>query len=700
VLDLIGAVASVGAARRGINRLSWVMYGVARAFGVANTVFLAAAYLGGGPAFWWIGTLSRYVTVLLFSAGLLIVPLRRLSGGYRHAFVAEIATVLAGGFMLTWYFVLDPVMDGNHPSRLWLVSAGFPVLDLLLLMAVTAVLMRGVVNRLLDPIAALLGGLALFLVVDVVWSYLRARGVQGAGTVPASFCMVLAHLLMTVAPMLVSAGAASTTDRVRRAGPPRWVGHLPLAALGAGGALMLIITIREDQYFPWGGLVVGLVAMTAAVAWRQALSVRMSHAQVASDALTGLANRVGLHSAVGRAVRHREEVALLLLDLDGFKLINDVYGHDAGDAVLVEFGHLLRSVLRTADVAARIGGDEFAVLLADVATAQHAVAAAQRILAATARNPVRLGDDRVPIRASIGIATGAPEDTTKSLLRRADVAMYQAKRSGSNSFTVYHPEMTDRRAEDAQLAEALETALARGELRVLYQPIVGLADGDAIAAEALLRWEHPTLGSVSPARFIPVAERSGEIIGIGLWVLEQACLQVRRWQRYRPVHVSVNLSPRQLQEPAIVRDILAVLQRTGVDPGSLVLEVTESAVVDEKSGIAALRELRAHGIRIAVDDFGTGYSSLQYLTRLPVDVLKIDRAFVAQLNGTREGAAIVEAVIRLAQVLHLTTVAEGVETAEQAAELLLLGCDTGQGYLFARPADAAQLGVGLTAVRP
>jgi EAL domain-containing protein (putative c-di-GMP-specific phosphodiesterase class I) len=313
---------------------------------------------------------------------------------------------------------------------------------------------------------------------------------------------------------------------------------------------------------------------------------------------------------------------------------------------------------------------------------------AQRVLAAAGANPVRLGEDRVPIRASIGIATGLPEDTAKGLLRRADVALYQAKRSGSSSFSVHHPAMTDRRAEDALLAEALETALARDELHVLYQPIVGLGDGRPIAAEALLRWEHPTLGSVSPARFIPVAERSGEIISIGMWVLEQACRQLRQWREVRPVHVSVNLSPRQLQEPTLVRDILAVLNRTGVDPHSLVLEVTESAVVDERSGIAALRELRAHGIRIAIDDFGTGFSSLQYLTRLPVDVLKIDRAFVAELNGTPGGSAIVEAVIRLAQVLNLTTVAEGVETLEQATELQLLGCDTGQGFLFARPSPA------------
>jgi EAL domain-containing protein (putative c-di-GMP-specific phosphodiesterase class I) len=301
----------------------------------------------------------------------------------------------------------------------------------------------------------------------------------------------------------------------------------------------------------------------------------------------------------------------------------------------------------------------------------------------------------VPIRASIGIAPGHPQDTTKELIRRADIAMYQAKRAGAHGWSMHDPAMVDRRAEDASLADDLEGAVGRGELNVLYQPMVDLTTGDPIACEALIRWQHPVHGTVSPVRFIPIAERTGAITAIGLFVLEQACAQLAQWRSRmgdgRHLHVSVNLSPRQLQEPTLVHDVLAVLRRTGLAPEHLVLEVTESAIVDEKTGIAALQALRSHGIRIAIDDFGTGYSSLHYLTRLPVDILKVDRAFVAELNGTAEGSAITEAVIRLSQVLHLATVAEGIETPEQAAELLALGCDTGQGYLYAKPLPAEEL---------
>jgi EAL domain-containing protein (putative c-di-GMP-specific phosphodiesterase class I) len=370
--------------------------------------------------------------------------------------------------------------------------------------------------------------------------------------------------------------------------------------------------------------------------------------------------------------------------------------------VLIEFAQHLRRLVRAGDAAARIGGDEFAVLLTGVTTAEQAGTAAQRILAAAAAGPLRFGGDTVPIRASIGVTLGTPQDTTEELVRRADVAMYQAKRAGTHGWRLHDPSMTDRRAEDAALIEDLGNALANHELYVLYQPIVDLGDGHPVALEALLRWQHPTRGVVSPVRFIPIAERSGAIAAIGLWVLEQACTQLHTWQRGRPagrpLHISVNLSPRQLQEPTLVRDILAVLHRTGVEPRDLVLEVTESAIVDH-SAIAVLATLRGHGIRIAIDDFGTGYSSLHYLTRLPVDILKIDRSFVAELNGTPAGSAITEAVIRLSQVLNLVTVAEGIESAEQATELQLLGCDTGQGYLFSRPLPPAELDAMVTAAR-
>ncbi|MEV8506497.1 bifunctional diguanylate cyclase/phosphodiesterase [Actinoplanes sp. NPDC051475] len=401
------------------------------------------------------------------------------------------------------------------------------------------------------------------------------------------------------------------------------------------------------------------------------------------DPLTGLANRAGLDARLARTVGRREDVALLLIDLDDFKLVNDAYGHAAGDTMLTEFAHILRSAVRTEDLAARIGGDEFVVLLTDMPDDDGGVTAAQRILAAAAASPVRLGEDTVPVRASVGVATSRVGDTPKELLRRADIAMYQAKHLGTHGVQLHDPSMSDRRAADAQLGEDLAGAVERGELTLLYQPLVDLSDSRPIGVEALVRWQHPTLGVVSPAQFIPIAERNGTISGLGLWVLEEACAQVVGWDA--DTYVSVNLSPRQLQEPTLVQDVLDVLHRTDLEPARLVLEITESALVDDSAGISMLAAFREHGIRVAIDDFGTGYSSLHYLTRLPVDILKIDRSFVAELNGTPEGAGITEAILRLSHALHLTTVAEGIETTEQATELQLLGCGVGQGYLFAPP---------------
>ncbi|AGL20217.1 bifunctional diguanylate cyclase/phosphodiesterase [Actinoplanes sp. N902-109] len=416
------------------------------------------------------------------------------------------------------------------------------------------------------------------------------------------------------------------------------------------------------------------------------------------DPLTGLANRAGLDARLAAVVGTRTDLALLLIDLDDFKLVNDAYGHAAGDIVLTHFAELLRGAVRESDVAARIGGDEFVLLLTDMPDAGRALAAGQRILAAAAAAPVRLGDDLVPVRASVGIATTREQDSAKELMRRADTAMYEAKRVGTHEVRLHDPAMTDQRAADAQLGEDLVLAVENGELTVLYQPLVDLADGRPLGVEALVRWQHPTLGVVSPARFIPIAERTGTIGAVGLAVLDQACRQVASWGS--ELYVSVNVSPRQLRDPNLVRDVLTVLGRTGLAPARLVLEITESALVDDKAAIDMLAAFRAHGIRVAVDDFGTGYSSLHYLTRLPVDILKIDRSFVAELNGTPEGAGITEAILRLSHALHLTTVAEGIETTAQAAELQLLGCGIGQGYLFAKPLPAEEVLSVLTRPSP
>ncbi|MGW5669682.1 putative bifunctional diguanylate cyclase/phosphodiesterase, partial [Micromonospora sp. NPDC003776] len=343
------------------------------------------------------------------------------------------------------------------------------------------------------------------------------------------------------------------------------------------------------------------------------------------------------------------------------------------------------------DTPARISGDEFAVLLASPTTPGDPVTVVNRTLATAAATPLRFPTGTVTIRASAGVAGGAGDDP-EDVLHRADIALYHAKRAGTHGVILYRPGMLDQRADDAALGDDLDHAVTDGQLAVLFQPMVDLRDGHPGGVEALVRWRHPTRGLVSPLTFIPVAERTGAITAIGLYVLEQACRAVHSWQADLPdrrsCYASVNVAPRQLQERTLVDDVLAILDRTGLPPTDLVLEVTESALVDGDPAIPTLAALRRHGIRIAVDDFGTGYSSLHYLARLPVDILKIDRSFVAELDDTPAGAAITEAIIRLSQALHLTTVAEGIETPAQATELTRLGCHTGQGYLYTRPLPA------------
>jgi EAL domain-containing protein (putative c-di-GMP-specific phosphodiesterase class I) len=307
---------------------------------------------------------------------------------------------------------------------------------------------------------------------------------------------------------------------------------------------------------------------------------------------------------------------------------------------------------------------------------------------------VRLAGRDVHVRASIGVAVSGP-DVDGDLLHRADVAMYAAKRRHTHSFQVYVDGLADPEKNAVALEEDLRFAVRDGQLRLQYQPIVTLDGGEVLGVEALVRWEHPTRGLLGPLTFIPLAEETGLITELGEWVLEQACRQVRDWQLRlrsgRRLSLSVNVSPRQLAPGDLVDHVTAILDRTGFDPRDLVLEVTESALVDDEAAVPQLNALSAKGIRIALDDFGTGYSSLRYLTRLPVNVLKIDRCFVAELNGTPAASAVAEAVVRLAQILHLDTVAEGIEDPAQASELALLGCHSGQGYLFARPLDAADV---------
>ncbi len=413
------------------------------------------------------------------------------------------------------------------------------------------------------------------------------------------------------------------------------------------------------------------------------------------DSLTGLPNRAvfrdRLDHALARSARRGDVLAVLLLDLDRFKFVNDSLGHDAGDELLVAVGSRIQQCSRASDTAARLGGDEFAILIEDDASEEAAVALAGRLLE-TLTSPFEVRGREVFIGASIGIAldvgaSGQPDE----LIRNADTAMYAAKGAGKGRCVVFQPSMHQRTLEFFEVQADLQRGLVRGEFVLHYQPIVDLETGSLRGVEALVRWLHPTQGSIMPGAFIPVAEETGLIVPLGVWVLGEACRQAAEWRDRFPetstLSMSVNLSMRQLLEPDLVPRVADVLADVDLDPRGLTLEITEGSLLQEMGETAAkLGALKELGAQLALDDFGTGSSSLGHLRQFPIDVLKIDKSFVDGLGDEgSDASALVRAIIELARTLHLTTVAEGIETSEQLAELRSAGCDLGQGYLFAKP---------------
>jgi len=425
---------------------------------------------------------------------------------------------------------------------------------------------------------------------------------------------------------------------------------------------------------------------------RRASGELLAH-QAIHDPLTGLPNRLLFVDRLRRALveaSDEQRIAVLFMDLDHFKIVNDSLGHPAGDRLLVAIADRVRAALRPSDVVARFGGDEFTVLCRDVPDEQAASLLAARISSAVAR-PITLSEGEVFVTASIGIAlSGGELETPETLLRNADAAMYRAKDQGRARAEVYRSEAHDRAVRHLRTGNELHRALERGELRMHYQPIIRLEDGAVTGFEALLRWEHPERGLVGPDEFVGLAEETGLVVPIGSWALEESCRQAVRWHGAgADVSISVNLSPRQLAEPRLVDDVARVLRATGVRPDKVWLEITENTLMrDAESMARSLASLRALGVHLAVDDFGTGYSSMTYLKRFPVDALKVDRSFVDGLGREPEDTAICTAVVSLAHALGLRAIAEGVETPEQLAELRTLGCEMAQGYLFGKPQPA------------
>ena len=431
---------------------------------------------------------------------------------------------------------------------------------------------------------------------------------------------------------------------------------------------------------------------------RKELEEQLSR-QAFTDSLTGLPNRALFRDRLEQAVARRTgaAVTVLLIDLDDFKLINDNLGHSAGDQLLATLAGRLREEMRPGDTLARLGGDEFAILVEDL-TPADAEALAERLLAA-GREQVRLDSRDVTCSLSIGIATG--DVPAEQLLRDADLAMYAAKRAGRNAYAVFCPSMSRSVLEEAQQRVDMERGLEQGQFVLLYQPVVDMTTQRLTGVEALVRWRHPEDGLRTPYQFIATAEANGLIVPLGRWVLREACAQLARWRRETPaaaaLKINVNLSARQFQYAGLVADVAAAIDDAGIPAGALTLEITESMLMEDVTGaIETLGALRALGVRLAIDDFGTGYSSLNYLKQLPVDIIKIDKTFVDQVDTDADDVALVYAVVGLGQALRMQTVAEGIETDGQWRMLRQIGCDQGQGYLFGRPGDSASV-LGLLA---
>jgi diguanylate cyclase (GGDEF)-like protein/PAS domain S-box-containing protein len=453
------------------------------------------------------------------------------------------------------------------------------------------------------------------------------------------------------------------------------------------------VAISSSAMFDENGELTGLMGLITDISARKESERRLRQLAL-HDPLTGLANRILVNQRIEAAVTASQPgdpgLAVLLLDLDGFKTVNDSFGHAVGDELLLAVARRLRSCLREGDIAARLGGDEFALLLERIDAKETAVVS-RRVLDALSA-PFSLRRGQAVVTASIGVVHASGQLGDHDLLRDADVAMYKAKADGKNRVVVFEASMQERVVTRLRLENELRAAVERGEFELYYQPYVDLDSRMIVGLEALVRWHHPTRGLLLPGEFIEVAEDTGLIVPLGQWIVRQACMQAGIWRQLdtdRPLTISVNLSPRQLYDPLFVGIAARAIADAGLPPGMLTIEITENLLLgDAALAGTRLAELRALGIHIAVDDFGTGYSSLAYLRRYPVDVLKIDRTFVHPLTDGPRQAALVRSIIDLATALDVGTVAEGVERPEQASALSTLGCHVAQGFYFARPQPA------------
>ncbi|WP_249998689.1 bifunctional diguanylate cyclase/phosphodiesterase [Actinoplanes sp. M2I2] len=666
---------------------------------VAHAVALTQHFLPGLPPYPSVSDYLYTAAIPFVFAGVLMLPVARRSGVEHLKLLIDSLIVVAGACMALWYLEIGPLMQTPGADPMLIVfSTAVPVLDLLLVFAlITLLLQRPQAGA---AVGLLSGAVALKVVADSTYTiaYVQFGVAFRPGDWPFVLWAASAFLMLLAVHRRLRQDSLTQGERQGRGR----LGWLPYGAVVLACGLLAFVA-RQQAVYPLGGMVFGAIVLTALVIARQMFAQRENRRLAVTDPLTGLSNRalIGerLAELTRQPLRDDRHGAVLLIDLDRFKPINDAYGHEAGDAVLKAVATALRAVIRSGDTAGRLGGDEFAVVLPALPSREAAESIAQRLVDAL-RTPVIFGDLVLGVEASIGVAF-RDETTTdiEQLIAHADAAMYAVKRTGRGRYRVYTPEL-DTNARDAELRRAVE----KDELVVHFQPVVDLADGGPMAVEALVRWNHPTRGLLMPGAFIDLAEETGAVIPIGEWVLRDACRQAAGWRAGNPgaegVRLSVNLSPRQVMQAGLVDTIRGILAETGFPADRLVLELTESVILQpDEQTVARLTALREMGIGISVDDFGTGYAALSYLRALPVSVLKIDRSFVTGIDTDPDAYAVAEALVRLAQAYRLHVVAEGIESAGQARCLIDMGCGFGQGYYFARPMPGADLAALLASRR-
>ena len=722
VLCLATIAATLASVRlwRPARPLPFYLFAAGEAVGfVAGSLGSSAAITraGGSPA----AAALTMVAYLIGIAGYAVL-IRSRSPGRDRASLIDATVISTGVGMLAWVFLASPYsVDASLPLIERVLSVLYVVLDVLVLALVIRLAIGG--GDRTRAYLLMTAGWLVLVAADAGRAMLVLLGTYDPSS-PVEAGWLVSYALWGAA--VLDPSVATFTDPVPA--PRTGLTRGRLACL-AGASLMapaiLAIQALRDQRLDIPVIVTGCAALfllvlvrladlvreneatvrelrgtegvlRASLSERDTLAAQLEH-QAFHDNLTDLANRARftdrVRHALARARRDGGGLAVLFLDLDDFKVVNDNLGHGAGDRLLREVAGRLRSCLREHDTVGRLGGDEFAILATDtdLATARRL---AERVIATLAA-PFPLVGGQVTIRASVGIAfdDGNGVDETQ-LLRNADIAMYAAKSRGKGTYEVFKGSMLRSVRDRHDITAALEGAIERRELVVHYQPIVDLHSGRVVGAEALVRWPRPDRGLVPPAEFIPVAEETGLVVELDRFVLRQACRQMAGWTASAgPLLLHVNLSANHLLRSDLAANVSAALRDSGLDPGCLALEITESVLMhDLELGVVRLQELKRLGVHLAIDDFGTGYSSLAYLRQMPIDAVKIDKSFVDGVAGGAEDSAVARAIIALATTLHLDTVAEGVEHPEQAAALAQLGCHLAQGYHFSRPVPAADMG--------